>query len=106
MVKDALKAIRNNSSGLTYPERFDLTYKGSDNELHRPVMIHRAPFGSMERFIAILLEHTAGNFPLWLMPEQAIILSLSEKYEIYAKKVLDLLENNEIAPSLTTETKQ
>jgi threonyl-tRNA synthetase len=70
---------------ITY-ERFDLTYKGSDNELHRPVMIHRAPFGSMERFIAILLEHTAGNFPLWLMPEQAIILSLSEKYEIYAKK--------------------
>jgi len=73
-----------------------LTYKGSDNELHRPVMIHRAPFGSMERFIAILLEHTAGNFPLWLMPEQAIILSLSEKYENYAKKVLELLENHEI----------
>jgi threonyl-tRNA synthetase len=59
-------------------------------------MIHRAPFGSMERFIAILLEHTAGNFPLWLMPEQAIILSLSEKYENYAKKVLSLLENHEI----------
>jgi len=59
-------------------------------------MIHRAPFGSMERFIAILLEHTGGNFPLWLMPEQAIILSLSEKYEKYAKKVLDLLENSEI----------
>ena len=78
------------------PERFELTYKGSDNELHRPVMIHRAPFGSMERFIAILLEHTAGNFPLWLMPEQAIILSLSEKYENYAKKVLELLENHQI----------
>jgi threonyl-tRNA synthetase len=78
------------------PERFELTYKGSDNELHRPVMIHRAPFGSMERFIAILLEHTAGNFPIWLMPEQAIILSLSEKYENYAKKVLELLENHEI----------
>ena len=59
-------------------------------------MIHRAPFGSMERFIAILLEHTAGNFPLWLMPEQAIILSLSEKYENYAQKVLSLLENHEI----------
>ena len=59
-------------------------------------MIHRAPFGSMERFIAILLEHTAGNFPLWLIPEQAIILSLSEKYENYAKKVLTLLENHEI----------
>lgn len=78
------------------PERFELQYKGSDNEMHRPVMIHRAPFGSMERFIAILLEHTAGNFPLWLMPEQAIILSLSEKYEKYAQKVLILLENSEI----------
>ena len=78
------------------PERFELEYVGSDNLKHRPVMIHRAPFGSMERFIAILLEHTAGNFPIWLMPEQAIILSLSEKYENYAKKVLDLLENHEI----------
>jgi len=78
------------------PERFDLTYKGSDNELHRPVMIHRAPFGSMERFVAILLEHTGGNFPLWLMPEQVSILSLSEKYENYAEKVLNLLENDEI----------
>ena len=80
----------------TLPERFELTYKGSDNELHRPVMIHRAPFGSMERFVAILLEHTGGNFPLWLMPEQVSILSLSEKYENYAQKVLNLLENNEI----------
>ncbi len=80
----------------TLPERFDLTYKGSDNELHRPIMIHRAPFGSMERFIAILLEHTAGNFPLWLTPQQAIVLSLSEKYEKYTKKVLSLLENHEI----------
>ncbi|NND52476.1 MAG: threonine--tRNA ligase [Flavobacteriaceae bacterium] len=78
------------------PERFELTYKGADNELHRPVMIHRAPFGSMERFVAILLEHTAGNFPLWLMPEQAIILTISEKYEKYGQKVLNLLENNEI----------
>ena len=80
----------------TLPERFDLTYKGSDNEMHRPIMIHRAPFGSMERFIAILLEHTAGNFPLWLMPEQVIVLSISEKYEKYAEKVLNLLENHEI----------
>jgi threonyl-tRNA synthetase len=80
----------------TLPERFELTYKGSDNELHRPVMIHRAPFGSMERFVAILLEHTGGNFPLWLMPEQVSILSLSEKYEKYAEKVLNLLENNDI----------
>jgi threonyl-tRNA synthetase len=78
------------------PERFDLTYKGSDNELHRPVMIHRAPFGSMERFIAILLEHTGGNFPLWLMPTQAVVLSISEKFEKYAEKVLNLLENHEI----------
>jgi threonyl-tRNA synthetase len=78
------------------PERFDLTYKGADNKLHRPVMIHRAPFGSMERFIAILIEHTGGNFPLWLTPEQAILLPISEKYEKYTKKVLHLLENYEI----------
>jgi len=78
------------------PERFNLSYKGSDNQLHTPVMIHRAPFGSMERFIAILLEHTGGNFPLWLMPEQVILLPISEKYEIYTKKVLILLENSEI----------
>ena len=78
------------------PERFDLTYKGSDNQLHRPVMIHRAPFGSMERFIAILIEHTGGNFPLWLTPEQVILLPISEKYENYTKKVLHLLENSEI----------
>ncbi|MDT0293934.1 threonine--tRNA ligase [Mesonia ostreae] len=99
MVKDALgRSWQLGTIQVDYnlPERFDLTYKGSDNELHRPVMIHRAPFGSMERFIAILLEHTGGNFPLWLMPEQAIILSLSEKYEKYTRKVLNLLENNEI----------
>ena len=78
------------------PERFDLSYKGSDNQLHRPVMIHRAPFGSMERFIAILIEHTGGNFPLWLTPEQVILLPISEKYENYTKKVLHLLENSEI----------
>ncbi|MDT8346617.1 MAG: threonine--tRNA ligase [Flavobacteriaceae bacterium] len=78
------------------PERFDLHYKGSDNELHRPVMIHRAPFGSMERFVAILLEHTAGNFPLWLIPNQVKVLSLSEKFENYTKKVLNVLQNHEI----------
>jgi threonyl-tRNA synthetase len=99
MVKDALG--RNWQLGTiqvdyNLPERFDLTYKGSDNELHRPVMIHRAPFGSMERFVAILLEHTGGNFPLWLMPIQAIVLSISEKYEKYGEKVLSLLENHEI----------
>ncbi|MFK2820784.1 threonine--tRNA ligase [Flavobacteriaceae sp. LMIT009] len=99
MVKDALgRQWQLGTIQVDYnlPERFDLTYKGSDNELHRPVMIHRAPFGSMERFVAILLEHTGGNFPLWLMPEQAIVLSISEKYEKYAEKVLNLLQNNEI----------
>ncbi|QRM87700.1 threonine--tRNA ligase [Lacinutrix sp. WUR7] len=99
MVKDALgRQWQLGTIQVDYnlPERFELSYKGSDNELHRPVMIHRAPFGSMERFIAILLEHTAGNFPLWLMPDQVIVLSISEKYEKYAKNVLSLLENNEI----------
>ncbi len=99
MVKDALgRSWQLGTIQVDYnlPERFDLQYKGSDNEMHRPIMIHRAPFGSMERFIAILLEHTGGNFPLWLMPEQVIILSISEKYEKYAEKVLNLLENNEI----------
>jgi len=99
MVKDALGRqwqLGTIQVDYTLPERFDLTYKGSDNELHRPIMIHRAPFGSMERFVAILLEHTGGNFPLWLMPEQAIILSISEKYEKYAEKVLNSLENDEI----------
>ena len=99
MVKDALgRSWQLGTIQVDYnlPERFDLTYKGSDNELHRPIMIHRAPFGSMERFVAILLEHTGGNFPLWLMPEQVTILTISEKYEKYAEKVLNLLENNEI----------
>ncbi|SDW63280.1 threonine--tRNA ligase [Aequorivita viscosa] len=99
MVKDALGRswqLGTIQVDYTLPERFELEYKGSDNEMHRPVMIHRAPFGSMERFIAILLEHTGGNFPLWLMPEQVAILSLSEKYEKYSQKVLNLLENDEI----------
>ncbi|MBN2166090.1 MAG: threonine--tRNA ligase [Marinilabiliaceae bacterium] len=78
------------------PERFDLEYMGSDNQKHRPVMIHRAPFGSMERFVAVLIEHTAGKFPLWLTPEQAVILPISEKYNDYAKKVLKLLNNYDI----------
>jgi|TARA_B110000046_G_scaffold170603_1_gene190707 threonyl-tRNA synthetase len=99
MVKDALG--RNWQLGTiqvdyNLPKRFDLTYKGADNQLHRPVMIHRAPFGSMERFIAVLLEHTGGNFPLWLMPEQVIILPISDKYQIYTEKVLHLLEKSEI----------
>ncbi|HLV45414.1 MAG TPA: threonine--tRNA ligase [Flavobacterium sp.] len=99
MVKDALgRSWQLGTIQVDYnlPERFDLSYKGADDKLHRPVMIHRAPFGSMERFIAILLEHTGGHFPLWLMPEQVIVLSLSEKYEKYAEKVLSFLENNEI----------
>ncbi|MDF0708722.1 threonine--tRNA ligase [Flagellimonas okinawensis] len=99
MIKDALG--RNWQLGTiqvdyNLPKRFDLTYKGSDNELHRPVMIHRAPFGSMERFVALLLEHTGGNFPLWLIPTQAIVLPVSEKHEKYAEKVLNSLENHEI----------
>ena len=99
MVKDALgRSWQLGTIQVDYnlPERFDLTYKGSDNLEHRPVMIHRAPFGSMERFIAVLLEHTGGNFPLWLTPEQVIILPISDKYQIYAKKVSELLENSEI----------
>ena len=99
MVKDALgRSWQLGTIQVDYnlPERFELSYKASDNELHRPVMIHRAPFGSMERFIAVLLEHTGGNFPLWLMPEQAIILPISEKYQKYAEKVLESLENSEI----------
>ena len=99
MVKDALgRKWQLGTIQVDYnlPERFELSYKGSDNEGHRPVMIHRAPFGSLERFVAILLEHTGGNFPLWLMPEQVIILSVSEKYEKYAEKVSNQLKNNEI----------
>ncbi len=82
------------------PERFDLEYVGSDDKKYRPVMIHRAPFGSMERFVAVLLEHTGGKFPLWLAPEQAVIIPVSEKYNDYAKKVVDLLNNNDIRASI------
>jgi len=78
------------------PERFNLEYIGSDNQPHRPVMIHRAPFGSLERFVAVLIEHCGGNFPLWLAPEQAIILPISEKYHNYAEKVLKLLNNSDL----------
>jgi threonyl-tRNA synthetase len=99
MVKDALgRQWQLGTIQVDYnlPERFELSYKGSDNQSHRPVMIHRAPFGSMERFIALLLEHTGGNFPLWLTPQQAVILPVSEKHEKYAEKVLNSLENAEI----------
>ncbi len=78
------------------PERFELEYVGSDNQKHRPVMIHRAPFGSMERFVAVLIEHTGGKFPLWLTPDQAVILPISEKYQEYAEKVLKFLNNSDI----------
>lgn len=99
MVKDALgRSWQLGTIQVDYnlPERFELEYIGADNSTHRPIMIHRAPFGSMERFVAILLEHTGGDFPLWLAPNQVSILSLSEKYEKYAKNVLNLLENDEI----------
>jgi len=78
------------------PERFDLTYIGADNEKHRPVMIHRAPFGSMERFVAVLIEHCAGNFPIWLTPDQMVVLPISEKFQGYAEKVLHLLKQHDI----------
>lgn len=78
------------------PERFELEYTGADDRKHRPVMIHRAPFGSMERFVAVLIEHTGGKFPLWLSPDQAVILPISEKYNDYAKKVCELLNNYDI----------
>lgn len=78
------------------PERFDLVYTGADDKPHRPIMIHRAPFGSMERFVAVLLEHTGGKLPLWLAPDQAVVLPISEKYNDYAKKVCNLLNNCDI----------
>lgn len=99
MVKDALgRQWQLGTIQVDYnlPERFDLSYVGSDNEKHRPVMIHRAPFGSMERFVAVLIEHCAGNFPLWLTPEQLIILPISEKYQNYAQKVLKFMQNADI----------
>ncbi len=99
MVKDALgRQWQLGTIQVDYnlPERFELEYKGSDNENHRPVMIHRAPFGSMERFVAVLLEHCGGNFPLWLMPSQIAILPISDKYLDYAQKVSGLLKNYEL----------
>ncbi|MDG4945026.1 threonine--tRNA ligase [Weeksellaceae bacterium KMM 9713] len=99
MVKDALgRSWQLGTIQVDYnlPKRFDLTYIGSDGEKHRPVMIHRAPFGSLERFIAILIENTAGEFPMWLTPEQFIILPISDKYLEYSKKVLNSIENSDI----------
>lgn len=99
MVKDALgRKWQLGTIQVDYnlPERFELEYTGSDNTKHRPVMIHRAPFGSLERFVAVLIEHCGGNFPLWLAPEQFIILPVSEKYEEYAKKLLESINNSDI----------
>ena len=90
MVKDAIGRkwqLGTIQVDYTLPERFELEYVGADNQKYRPVMIHRAPFGSLERFIAILLENTAGNLPLWLAPEQFVVLPISEKYHDYAKSV-------------------
>ncbi|PCJ28371.1 MAG: threonine--tRNA ligase [Flavobacteriales bacterium] len=99
MVKDALgRTWQLGTIQVDYnlPERFELEYKGSDNEMHRPVMIHRAPFGSMERFVAVLIEHCAGNFPLWLTPDQVAILPVSEKYNESCKNILNSLNNYDI----------
>ncbi|ERJ59554.1 MAG: threonine--tRNA ligase [Sphingobacterium sp.] len=99
MVKDALgRKWQLGTIQVDYnlPERFELEYTGSDNQKHRPVMIHRAPFGSMERFVAVLIEHCGGQFPLWLAPEQFIVLPVSEKYEDYAQKLLESLNNSDI----------
>ncbi|MBT5354078.1 MAG: threonine--tRNA ligase [Flavobacteriales bacterium] len=99
MVKDALgRQWQLGTIQVDYnlPERFELEYTGADNQKHRPVMIHRAPFGSMERFVSVLIEHCGGNFPLWLAPEQVVILPISEKYHDYANKVMQLLKNSDI----------
>ncbi len=99
MIKDALgRSWQLGTIQVDYnlPERFDLEYIGADDNRHRPIMIHRAPFGSMERFVAVLIEHTAGKFPLWLTPEQAVVLPISEKYNDYAKKVSDFLNISDI----------
>jgi len=99
MVKDALgRQWQLGTIQVDYnlPERFELEYVGADNKKHRPVMIHRAPFGSMERFVAVLIEHTAGKFPLWLTPDQVVVLPISEKHNDYAKKVLNFLNNCDI----------
>jgi threonyl-tRNA synthetase len=99
MVKDALgREWQLGTIQVDYnlPERFELEYTGADNKKYRPVMIHRAPFGSMERFVAVLIEHCRGNFPLWLAPDQFIILPISEKYHDYAEKVSQFLKKYDI----------
>jgi len=109
MVKDALgRKWQLGTIQVDYnlPERFELEYVGSDDQRHRPVMIHRAPFGSMERFVAVLIEHTAGKFPLWLAPEQVVVLPISEKYHVYAEKVLNFLNNYDIRTLIDTRNEK
>jgi threonyl-tRNA synthetase len=109
MVKDALgRKWQLGTIQVDYnlPERFELEYVGSDDQRHRPVMIHRAPFGSMERFVAVLIEHTAGKFPLWLTPDQVIVLPISEKYHDYAEKVLKFLNNYDIRSLIDTRNEK
>ncbi len=109
MVKDALgRKWQLGTIQVDYnlPDRFELEFIGSDNKTHRPVMIHRAPFGSMERFVSVLLEHCAGNFPLWLTPSQVIILPISEKYHDYAENILNLLNNYDIRGLIDTRAEK
>ena len=109
MVKDALgRKWQLGTIQVDYnlPDRFELEFIGSDNKTHRQVMIHRAPFGSMERFVSVLLEHCAGNFPLWLTPSQVIILPISEKYHDYAENILNLLNNYDIRGLIDTRAEK
>ncbi len=109
LVKDALgRSWQLGTIQVDYnlPDRFELEYIGSDDKKHRPAMIHRAPFGSMERFVALLIEHTAGKFPLWLSPDQVIVLPLSEKYHDYAEKVLNFLNNSDIRTLIDTRNEK
>jgi threonyl-tRNA synthetase len=99
MIKDALgRSWQLGTIQVDYnlPERFELEYIGADDKRHRPIMIHRAPFGSMERFVAVLIEHTAGKFPLWLTPDQVVVMPISEKFNDYAKSVSEFLNNCDI----------
>lgn len=109
MVKDALgRSWQLGTIQVDYnlPERFELEYIGSDNKAHRPVMLHRAPFGSMERFVAVLLEHTAGKFPLWLTPEQYILLPISDKFQEYSEKVFNILKKYDIRGSIDARSEK
>ena len=109
MVKDALgRKWQLGTIQVDYnlPERFELEYVGSDNQKHRPIMIHRAPFGSMERFVAVLIEHTAGEFPLWLSPRQVVVIPVSEKFNDYAQRIYNSLKENDILVELDTRNEK